>query len=196
MWKLERQACMLGVPKCHVSVVCNTIARCLQDVKGQELPGGRSLVDVFLDAEEAGALRPLPFDAARHVMLSEELKHLYTAVRFGQHCGRPNDLQHPTHVGQPTMCADVLTPFLAACPQVTRAKNNGAASALGCQKCQPASCLPRVDAVPSFKSYVAFPLKCQLFLFLQLSYLIRIMRSGRHSSTCCGGWAWCGSSNL
>lgn len=52
----------------------------MQDEKGQPLPGGRSLVDIFVDAEERGALRPLPFDPARHVMLSEELKHLYTAV--------------------------------------------------------------------------------------------------------------------
>ena len=38
-------------------------------------------MDVEPDAREAqGALRPLPFDAARHPILSEELKHLYTAV--------------------------------------------------------------------------------------------------------------------
>jgi hypothetical protein len=54
----------------------------LQDARGEALPGDRGLVDVEPDAREAqGALRPLPFDAARHPILSEELKHLYTAVR-------------------------------------------------------------------------------------------------------------------
>ena len=33
------------------------------------------------DAQEAASdLRPLVFDAAQHVVLSEELKHLYTAI--------------------------------------------------------------------------------------------------------------------
>ena len=33
------------------------------------------------DPQDAGSdLRPLIFDAAQHVVLSEELKHLYTAV--------------------------------------------------------------------------------------------------------------------
>ena len=53
----------------------------LQDARGEALPGDRGLVDVEPDAREAqGALRALPFDAARHPILSEELKHLYTAV--------------------------------------------------------------------------------------------------------------------
>ncbi len=50
----------------------------LQAEEGQALPGNMSLVEVAADATER-ALRPLPFDAARHVLLSEELKHLYTA---------------------------------------------------------------------------------------------------------------------
>ncbi len=53
----------------------------MQDARGEALPGDRGLVDVEPDAREAQwALRPLPFDAARHPILSEELKHLYTAV--------------------------------------------------------------------------------------------------------------------
>lgn len=63
----------------------------LQDARGEALPGDRGLVDVEPDAREAqGALRPLPFDAARHPILSEELKHLYTAVRPAPAC----DLVH------------------------------------------------------------------------------------------------------
>ncbi len=46
-----------------------------------------SLVEVAADATERGALRPLPFDAARHVLLSEELKHLYTACTRAKNNG-------------------------------------------------------------------------------------------------------------
>jgi len=59
----------------------------LQAEEGQALPGNMSLVEVAADATERGALRPLPFDAARHVLLSEELKHLYTACTRAKNNG-------------------------------------------------------------------------------------------------------------
>lgn len=42
------------------------------------LPAGQSLVHVDVEPGEEGALRLLQFDDRAHVLLSEELKHLYT----------------------------------------------------------------------------------------------------------------------
>lgn len=38
-------------------------------------------------AEQGGVLRALPFDESQHALLSEELKHLYTAVTRAKNNG-------------------------------------------------------------------------------------------------------------
>ncbi|CAD7695958.1 unnamed protein product [Ostreobium quekettii] len=46
----------------------------------ENLPGGMPLVDVQVDDAERGHIRVVEFDKREHVLLCEELKHLYTAV--------------------------------------------------------------------------------------------------------------------
>ena len=53
------------------------------------MPSGRRLLDVPLERGEEGALRPLPFDERQHVVLCEELKHLYTAITRAKNNGAP-----------------------------------------------------------------------------------------------------------
>lgn len=61
-----------------------------QEASGKALPNGRKLVDVTLERSEEGALRPLPFDERQHVVLCEELKHLYTAITRAKNNGAPH----------------------------------------------------------------------------------------------------------
>ncbi|KAK9807285.1 hypothetical protein WJX73_007725 [Symbiochloris irregularis] len=51
----------------------------LQEKNGV-LPTGLPLQEVDVNESDEGHLRPLAFDARAHVLLSEELKHLYTAI--------------------------------------------------------------------------------------------------------------------
>lgn len=60
---------------------------CVQEAEGKMLPGGRKLVEVAIEKGEEGALRMLPFDERQHVLLCEELKHLYTAITRAKNNG-------------------------------------------------------------------------------------------------------------
>jgi hypothetical protein len=57
---------------------------CVHVTQGEELlkqlPPGRSLTSVSIDPNIAHVLRPVAFNPAQHAILSEELKHLYTAM--------------------------------------------------------------------------------------------------------------------
>lgn len=65
-----------------------------QEASGVALPNGRKLVDVAVEKSEEGALRPLPFDERQHVVLCEELKHLYTAITRAKNNGAPPAVVH------------------------------------------------------------------------------------------------------
>jgi hypothetical protein len=59
-----------------------------QEAAQEVLPGGRQLVDLKAGSTDLGGiLRALPFDESQHALLSEELKHLYTAVTRAKNNG-------------------------------------------------------------------------------------------------------------
>ena len=58
-----------------------------QAAAGETLPGGQPLVDLGEVLDGGGALRALPFDESQHALLSEELKHLYTAITRAKNNG-------------------------------------------------------------------------------------------------------------
>ena len=48
-----------------------------------------------MEGAPQGLLRALPFDAMQHALLSEELKHLYTAITRAKSNGWSQDTQLP-----------------------------------------------------------------------------------------------------